>query len=108
MNKRISALTLIAWVALGNPMLFSSCSNTQAASPDSPKYYSEEQLSINYDQPILYENLLLYPITAAESLEPLGNYLSLSEAIEKDKVEISEKSVGGNGGDEVNKLFIMK
>ena len=74
--------------------------------------YTSDKLQVNYlekssdAKAYTYENLRLYPVHANDAFRKqfknVGNYLSLPEAISKNKVRITEKSNSGT----VNKLSI--
>ena len=49
---------------------------------------------LTIQDPITFENLSLFPITASHPVEP--GYISLDEALAKETVEITEVSAGGS------------
>lgn len=86
----------------------SSCQESQAQKQVNE--FNLETLQIDFeDESITFKNLRLYPIYASEhfasQMNQYGSYVSLDDALKTNKIEISEKSINGDG-DDVNKLYV--
>ncbi len=87
----------------------SSCNESGAQT--NANAFSYATVGIDFDDHSLtFKNLRLFPVRAKDAFieqqSAYGKYVSLEDALKTEKVEISEKSISGGNGDDVNKLFV--
>src|SRR5688572_11419718 len=105
MNNKILFTILSLLMCSSLLTQFTSCSESNAQDKTNAFTYATVQIDFD-DASLTYKNLRLYPVRAKDNLfgqkKEYGNYVSLQEALKKEKVEISEKSISGGNSDDVN------